>query len=228
MLSFFSNYLLNLRKKSGLSQNKFADVLDVSTNTICSIENGNSAFPNKKLLESIASYNKENSIKTIRDIVFDCEGKNIKKHDFITLYSAWYTKYGNIIYYYVFDNKDICNSIVAYQKKNPTHFVLYVEMDKMFTKYKNIDESAFYSELTNIYKYYIANVPGLITHDIHKYVNKKTDIKTAHFVLDSNNKKHIELFNRLKKQKQVSLIKLNVYINLFDANQFKLIDAIEI
>ena len=115
MDSYFSNYLLDLREKSGLSQSKFADVLGVTDNTINNIENGHTSVPNKKLIESIAKYKKENSIKTTRDILFYCE-KDINKHDLLSLYSAWYTKYGNIIYYYVFDNKDICDSIVAYKK----------------------------------------------------------------------------------------------------------------
>lgn len=224
MDSFFSQYLLKLRKKSKLSQSKFADILGVSTNTICSIENGNSKLPNKKLLNNIAKYNKENSIITYRDIIFAAE-KSLKKQDLITLYASWYTKYGHIIYYYCFDNINLCDSVIAYKKDNPTNFTLYIDINELLTKYKTIDNAILLSEFNKVYEYYTNEVPGLLSSHA-QYRNRPNTIKTAHFVFDNNNQKHLKAFSNLKKNKnKLSILKINIYSNLFDTKTFKINDT---
>lgn len=226
--SFLKDYVKKLREKSGLSQSDFADKLGVSTNAICSIENGYTKNPSKKLLESLAEYNEENVNKTYRDIVFSYEA-NLSKFDLITLYASWYSNYGQVISHYNLGDKNMCDCVLSYKDDNRNNLTLFIDIDKLVKKKKDLTIMDLTNEIINLYNNYYMKDIGLMFTTHNQYRNRKTDIKTVHFVCDYNNKKHQEQFEKLEKIKyQYSILKMEVFVNLFDTKKYKLIKTIKL
>ena len=219
----FSVFLKNIREEKELTQQELADALDASLPNIKTIEAGRTVMPGTKLLESLSDYLQKPQALVLHEIIFD----NPKEYEneiplHLQHYITWKYVEG-----YTFDllpefqtgNKDRPRKYYAVLTKKREAQVKILLDDIFTTKgFGKIREVPADDDLFLV----IIDKLLLLIH-----VDDAPKFREHKFVLDANDKLHVELFKAYKRL-TTEFIKSNLIMELFDYKKYEVTDTLVI